>query len=129
MAVNRVLTNEEKQILQSSVRFNNECDWAIRNFSSFWSSTDGTVISSQIGNVGYQAWFKNHIFSVGTMISGIDDPNITMTFCVLAKGMNLWDNSISPFNVDTVINYMILNSKFEELSTMYVSLKTQSIIF
>lgn len=129
MAVNRVLTNAEKEQLQSSTRFKSEADWAIRNFASYWSSTDQGQIGTQIGQVGYENWFKNHIFATDKMQSGINDPDISLTFLVLAKGMNLWDSAVIPFNIDTVIDYMIANSKFDELATGYASLKTQSILF
>ncbi len=129
MAVNRVLTAEEKQTLQVSSRFLDHCNWAVRDFSSYWSSKDGTLINSQIASVGYEAWYKNHTFATGVMTNGVVDPSIKTTFLVLAKGMNLWDSAITPFDADVAIDYMIANAKFDELSTGYVALKTQSVIF
>jgi|SRR6478609_5932795 len=126
---NRVLTSAEKEILQTNARFQSECNWSVKNFASYWSTTVNVTIASQITSVGYPTWFRNHIFSTNVMTSGFNDPSASQTFTVLAKGMNLWDNAVTPFNPDTVIDYMIANNKFEELATPYVVLKTQSIIF
>lgn len=129
VAINRVLTSAEKEVLQSNARFISECQWAVRDFAAYWSSTDGGTIGNQIGAVGYATHYKNHTFAVGVMTSGFNDTTVGQTFTILAKGMNLWDSAVTPFNADIVIDYMIANGKFEELAISYVALKTQSIIF
>ena len=124
-AINRVLTNEEKQILQSNSQFIYECQWALKNFASFWA--DAADANTKVGQVGYTQWAKNYVWASRSLenISTIDNNSqIPLEFAVLLKGMNLWDSAVTPFNAATVVTYMVANGKFDELATAWVSSKT-----
>ena len=129
MAVNRVLSAVEKDQMIASTEFVNQCLWAVRDFSSYWASTDQGQIGTQIGVAGYEGWYKRHTFATGVKESGFNNTAAATDFMFLAKGMNLWDSAIVPFDVTTCIAYMISASKFEELATAYVDLKTESVRF
>lgn len=124
-AINRVLTNEEKQILQSNSAFIYECQWALKNFASFWA--DAADANTKVGQVGYTQWAKNYVWASRTLdnISMVDNNSqIPSEFAVLLKGMFLWDSAVTPFNASTVVTYMVANSKFDELATAWVTSKT-----
>src|SRR5690349_14896823 len=111
MAVNRVLTSDEREILLTSTRFQNQASWALRDFASFWSNASDA--NTKVGQVGYEQWAKNWIWSsrILNTPSSIQNIGVYLDFVILSKGMLLWDSAVSPFNVDTVINYMIANGK------------------
>lgn len=127
MAVDRTLTNDEREQLKDSPRFLDQSEWAVRDFAIFW--TDDTTTSARVGEVGYNKWATNRQYSAGVLYSGINDPNISLSFVTLSKNMQLWDSAITPFNVDTCIDYMISSLKFEALASAYVNIRTQTYIF
>ncbi len=138
MAVNRVLTSDEKQTMLSNQHFIDNVNWAIRDFASFWTTSDLDLIGQQIGQVGYERWFKNRLFSVAVLsvqqppspfYQSINTSDAPISYLILSKGMNLWDSAVSPFNADTVISYMTTTGKFDELTANYVALKTESVAF
>lgn len=128
MAVNRELTNAEKEILQSNVKFIDQCTWAIKNFASY--HTEDASIGAQVGAEGYIGFFKNRIFSLDVMQSGVGDAlGNAKQFAAFTKGMQLWDNAVAPFDTDVVVTYMIANNKFDEIMVKYGKLKTAAIVF
>lgn len=129
MAVDRVLTSDEREILQGSSRYASQCKWALRDFADFWNAEGD--IPTKVGNVGYQRWAKNWIYAnrIQANPATVEAPNIPTDFVILSKGMLLWDTAVTPFNVDTVINYMISTAKFEELAALYVTAQTETPVF
>lgn len=125
-AVDRVLTNAEKEVLQSNASFIRECKWALKNFASFWG--DPADANTKVGLVGYASWSDRYQWSKEVLddVTIVEsNSQIPLDFAVLLKGMTLWDNAVSPFNPETVVTYMIANNRFDELAASYVDSKTE----
>jgi hypothetical protein len=132
MAVNRVLNSDERETLLNSTRFKSQCTWALRNFASFWSNDDPSFISAQIAILNdYRRWAKNWIWANEALVADVKTTQneVFIGFDIGLKGMNLWDSAVTPFNSETVIDYMIAQSKFDELSVIYVNAKTPTAVF
>jgi hypothetical protein len=134
MAVDRPLTSDEREILQGSSRYQSQAKWSLRNFADFWNVESD--INTKVANVGYQRWAKNWIYAnrIQANTSMLNDPNIPLEFVILSKGMLLWDSAVPvPGDtgefIDTVIDYMIANNKFEEIAELYVAYKTETPVF
>jgi hypothetical protein len=134
MAVNRPLTSDEREILQSNTRYISQSKWAIRNFAAFWNIEDD--INTKVGDVGYQRWAKNWFYANKVIANThmVNDPNLPVEFVMLSKGMDLWDSAV-PVPIDetefanAVIDYMVAQNKFEELAVLYVTAKTETPVF
>ncbi len=97
-----------------------------------WSSNDPSFISARIADLGdYMRWAKNWVWANQALVSDAKttEENVFIGFDAGLKGMILWDTAISPFNADIVIQYMIDNGKFDELSVSYVNSKTPTAVF
>lgn len=131
MAVNRPLTSEEKEILVANQDYKNQVSWALRDFASTWGNPDEAQANTQVGQVGYLRWAKNYSWGARALanVTVTDDPQAPEDFGVLLKGMDLWDSAVTPFNVATVITYMVDNGKFTELAILYVNSKTPTMVF
>lgn len=129
MAVDRVLTSAEKEQLVANQDFKNQVSWSLRDFAAYWG--DPANAAGQVGGLGFDRAAKNYAWGARTAqnITISDDPQAPEFFGQLLKGMQLWDSAVTPFNVATVIEYMVEESKFEELAIMYVNLKTPTIVF
>ncbi len=129
MAVDRILTSAEKEQLVANQDFKNQVSWALRDFASYWN--DVSDANTKVGNVGYDRWAKNYSWAARAIanVTISDNPQAPEDFGVLLKGMQLWDSAVSPFDVATVISYMVSTSKFEELATNYVISKTPTMVF
>lgn len=115
----RVLNSAEKEQLKANADFINECEWAARNFASHWASDED--IAGKVGSAGYEGWAKNRILSEYILRVGIQDNDLALEFALLAKGMTLTDDAVAPFNIATVIAYMVTNNRFDELASMYMA--------
>lgn len=131
MAVNRVLTSAEKEILVANQDFKNQVSWALRDFASYWN--DVTDANTKVGSVGYDRWAKNYSWAARAIanVTITDDAQAPEDFGVLLKGMQLWDSAVNGnvMDVEVVIAYMVSTSKFEELANAYVISKTPTMVF
>lgn len=130
MAVNRVLTDEEKETLQQSARFRQMAVWSLKNFASYWK--DPADAATKITAVGADRWAKNYVWSWRALadLPMLDDNlNIPKDYTILLKGMNLWDSAVTPFDINVVIDFMLANGKFDELAGLYVNFKTPTPVF
>lgn len=130
MAVNSTLNSAQKEQLVANQDFKNQVSWSLRDFAAFFSNEDDAFIGTQVGLLGYKRWAKNYSWAARAVanVSITDVPQAPEDFGVLLKGMELWDDQV-PFDVETVIEYMVAESKFEELAIMYVNSKTPTMVF
>lgn len=132
MAVDRTLISEEKEQLVNNQDFKDQVSWALRDFAQYWSNDDPAFIAARIAELNdYKRWAKNWTWASRTVanITISDNPQAPEDFGVLLKGMLLWDTAVTPFDVATVIDYMVTTAKFEELAIAYVVSKTPTAVF
>jgi hypothetical protein len=120
----RVLTDVEKQELKSNSLFLEKCQWAIRDYASYWAihSGDGLNDTQRI------KWAKDRLKAVDITLNDTNDPSIALKFCKLAKGMQ-FNLAASPDTAANIIAAMVAGNKFEELTSMYFDMLGESVNF
>jgi hypothetical protein len=120
----RVLTSEEKESLKTDPEFLAKCEWALREYAAYWSIHDGNL-PSEAARI---KWAKDRKMSVEIHTGEISDPNLTLQFLKVGKGIQI-DLGPSPQPNNIIISALLSGSKFEEMSSLYMDLKGQSINF
>lgn len=128
--VNRVLTSDEKMTLAANARFQFLCRQAILDKAAYWTGLDGTVLPGGQTAVTLARWAKSRLKSQALIQVplAITDADVQQ-FMIFLKTMILWDNAVSPFNTDTLCNYMIAQSKFDALADNWMDQKIRYIDF
>jgi hypothetical protein len=114
-AVNRVLTSDEKATLQANPRFIAQCKQAMLDKAVYWTGQNGVNMPDSPTAI---RWAKSRLYGNGLISnpSSLSNGAIVQQFIIYLKNMNLWDSAVTPFNADTVIDYMIAQSKFDTLA-------------
>jgi hypothetical protein len=120
----RVLTDVEKQELKSNSLFLEKCQWAIRDYASYWAIHDGSGLDA----TGRIKWAKDRLKAVDITLNDTNDPAIALKFCKLAKGMQ-FNLAASPDTAANIIAAMVAGNKFEELTSMYFDMLGESVNF
>lgn len=111
-----VLTSEERQSLAGNSYFTEKCQWAIRDYASYWYIHDGTGLNT----ADRAKWREEFVFVKSVNRAEYSDSNLALRFVILSKGMQ--------FNVDAdptseeIIALFVANNKFDELASMYFAL-------
>lgn len=115
----RVLNDDERQKLVGNSLFTDKCQWAIRDYASYWNSHDGAGLNTN----DRLKWRKEYTYVASVVRADYGDPNLALRFVILAKGMT--------FNVDAdptseeIIALFVAGNKFEELASLYFGLIAQ----
>lgn len=120
----RVLTDVERQALQSSNEFSEKAQWAVRDYASYWSIHDGAGLS------GAQLikWVKDRLQSVSIVLNDVNDPLVALRFVKVSKGMQ-FDLGVAPVDTQVIIDAFQAGNKFEECASLYFDLQGESINF
>jgi len=127
MAVNRVLTSDEKFILQADTRFQKLCKQSILDKSLYWTGQDG---ATPPGNDRVK-WAKSRLR--GQAI--VRDPGqangstASEQFIIFLKNINLWDNAVVVFDPNVVCDYMLAQGTFDVLSDNWMDQQIRGIDF
>jgi hypothetical protein len=120
----RTLTSEEREQLKGSTRYLHLCEWAIRNYAAYWAVHDGAGFNTEAARI---EWVKNREFGATIRQYGITDNDIALKFVEESKGMQF--DIVGNFSVDSLIDYMIANNKFDEIASLYTALKMKTKLF
>jgi hypothetical protein len=69
----RVLTDDERQTLSTSETFKQKCQWAVRNYATYWSGHDGSGLTTTAQKM---KWAKDRISSVEILKNNTVDQDI-----------------------------------------------------
>ena len=113
-AVNRVLTSDEKATLQANTRFIAQCKQAMLDKAVYWTGQNGVNMADSPTAI---RWAKSRLYGNGLISNPSSLSNtVVQQFIIYLKNMNLWDSTVTPFDADMVIDYMIAQSKFDILA-------------
>lgn len=120
------LTTDQRVNLEGNARFQNLVRMAIYNQANYWVGLDG---SSVPGNDRIR-WAKSRLLSAGIINNptAIDFQSYLKQFVIKLKDIPVFDNANS-YDEDAVLNYMLANSKFDELADNVFNLRIQRIEF
>lgn len=125
---NRVMSMEEKLTLSTDDTFQAKCKQAIRDFATFWYTTDGAGIATEAERI---TWVKNRMLSVAIVQNPIvseDGQTIAWFFLNAAKG-KVYDLATSPVSASVLIAAWDAASSFEEFVNDYFKIKGEEINF
>jgi hypothetical protein len=121
----RVMAQEEKLNLSTDTDFIEKCKQAVRDYSAYWSTHDGSGFSTEAERI---TWAKNRILGVGVMKNPIVSENgntLAWFFLNAAKGKQ-YDLAASPVSNPTLIAAWIAANSFEEFVAQYFAIKGNS---
>lgn len=121
------LTTDQRVNLEGNSRFQSLVRMAIYNQANYWRGMDGTNINNATDAA---RWAKSRYLSVGIIQNpnGIDFTSWLKQYVIILKDIAVVDNE-APYSEEEVINYMLDNAKFEELSDLVFNLRIQRIEF
>lgn len=111
----RVMTSKEKEKLLTNAEFKSRCEWAIRDYASYWSIHDGSGLSTEADRI---KWAKDRLFGVAIVTNGITDPNVTLKFLTAAKGKQ-FSLPAGEQEVDTLLAAWNTANTYEEMTSEY----------
>lgn len=112
----RVLTASERGLLVTHTVFREKCEWAIRDYASFWKAHDGASLNT----TERAKWRREYEVVKRVVAATYQDNTLALRFVILAKGMQ--------FNLDSdptdaeIIELFVSTGKFEELASLYFDL-------
>lgn len=121
------LTTDQRVNLEGNARFQALVRAAIYNQANYWRNIDGT----NIADAGDAArWAKSRYLSVGIIQNpnGIDFTSWLKQYIIILKDIAVVDDE-EEYTEDGVIDYMLENSKFDELSDLVFNLRIQKVEF
>lgn len=120
------LTNDQRVQLEGNARFQDLVRMAILNQANYWRGQDG---SSPPANDRIR-WAKSRLLSTGIVLhpTSQDYTSWARQFIIILKDMLVYDNG-QAYDEDNVLDYMLANSKFDELADLVFNLRILSIEF
>lgn len=115
----RVLNDDERQQLVAHTLFTQKCQWAIRDYASYWNGHDGTGLSTN----ERLKWRREYAHVSSIVRADYTDPNLTLRFLILAKGMTFAVDA-DPTS-EEIIALFVSGNKFEELASLYFDMVAQ----
>lgn len=115
----RVLTEEERAALIVNSDFKQKCEWAIRDYASYWNDHDGSGLDA----AGRTKWRREYQTVRWVVRAEYNDGNLALRFVILAKGMQ-FNLGASPTDAQ-IIALFVSGNKFDELASKYFELVTQ----
>jgi hypothetical protein len=122
----RVLTDEERESLKSNGTFLYRAEWAVRNYAEYWSAHDGAGLANT--EAARIKWAKDRILSVNIVLGGVNDPQLTLRFINISKGMQFTIGA-APQPAETIIAAFIADNRFDEIAGTYFTLLGDGINF
>lgn len=120
----RVLTSQEKESLKTDPQFIASCEWALREYAAYWAIHDGNLPSES----ARVKWAKDRKMSVEIHTGEISDPILALQFLKVGKGIQV-DLGAAPVDNIVIIEALLAANKFEEMASLYMDLKGDSINF
>lgn len=120
------LTNEQRVAIKNNTRFQNLVRMGVYNQANYWKGQDGANLAAAAA----KRWAKSRYLSVGIMANptAIDFVGYLEQYIIAMKTMAVFENSAA-YNEGTVIDYMIANNKFDELSDIVFDVRIERIEF
>lgn len=122
---NRVLTEPERQSLLGSSAFLEKCQWAVRDYATYWSGHDGSGLSTESDRIN---WAKDRQLSISILKNGVNDSHLVEVFLNASKGREFLLNA-SPESVSTLVSAWDSSSAFEEFVAQYFRILGDNINF
>lgn len=119
----RVLTDQERESLKSHAGYKYQAEWAARNYGAFWAVNDGASATTEALRI---KWAKDRICGVDVIQADLNDPDISIKFLKLGKGIQV-DIGAAPVPADDIVTALLAANKFEEMSSMYFDMKGEGI--
>lgn len=121
------LTTDQRVALEGNSRFQSLVRMAIYNQAIYWKNIDGTNLNTA---EDLARWAKSRSLAVGIIQNpnGIDFTSWVKQYVIILKDIAVVDNE-APYSEEEVINYMLDNAKFDELSDLVFNLRIQRIEF
>lgn len=117
-AQSRVLTQTEKEMLRVDPVFKMQCEWAIKEYATYWSIQTGVGCATETDCLN---WAKKRLLSVHVLTKGIQNfGEITTADIFLdgAKAKQLDYGAGDPSSV-VIIQEWLDNNTFEEMADYY----------
>lgn len=115
----RVLTEEERDNLVNDIDFQKKCQWAIRDYASFWIGHDGSGLSTD----DRFKWRREYALIKTVWNANYVDPLLSARFIILAKGMQF--NIAATPTVEEIIAQFVATGAFESLASQYFDMLTK----
>lgn len=126
MAVNRVLTSDEKFTLQADSRFQNLCNQAVLDKALYWTQQTGINLGTEVLS---SRWAKSRLRGQAIVRDPGQTNSPAQQFIIFLKNIQLWDSAITPFNTTTVCDYMLAQSTFDTLADDWMDEQIRGIDF
>ncbi|HQQ81950.1 MAG TPA: hypothetical protein PK059_02115 [Cyclobacteriaceae bacterium] len=127
MAVNRVLTGDEKFTLQNDARFQNLCKQAVYDKAMYWTGLNGVNMADAATAA---RWAKSRLRSQAIVVNPSQvNGNVAQQFILFLKNIQLWDNAVVPFSASTVCDFMAANSIFDTLADNWMDTNIRGVDF
>lgn len=113
----RVLTQQEKDSLKNDPVFKLQCEWAVREFASYWSLQTGVSCATEVECI---AWAKNRLLSIHVLTKGVPQMNISLTevFLNAGKGKELAYGA-NPTTLEITQLWLSAPNEFEEFAAEF----------
>jgi hypothetical protein len=118
----RILTQQEKQILQGSSDFTEKCQWAVRDYSATWANNSGAGLD----DTQRIKWVKDRLQAKAIIKNDISDSSIALTFVKLGSDLFL-DLPVTQATIQEMITSIEPSMGF--LASKYFDLKGLDINF
>lgn len=113
----RVLRQGEKDSLMVDPVFKFQCEWAVREFATYWSVHPGVGCATEAECI---AWSKNRQLSVHVLTKGLPQMSIGLTEVFLngSKGKELVYGN-DPTNMQIIQLWLSSPNEFEEFASEF----------
>jgi hypothetical protein len=122
----RVLTDDERQTLSTSETFKQKCQWAVRNYATYWSGHDGSGLTTTAQKM---KWAKDRISSVEILKNNTVDQDIAIRFLNASKAKTFSGLSAAPASEASIIAAWVTANTFDEFVSQYFDLIADDIDF
>jgi hypothetical protein len=127
------LTNDQRIAMKANSRFQILVRFSIYNQANYWKNIDG---ANPVDAAAAQRWAKSRFLSYGIIQNptGIHFESWLEQYVIILKDIAVVDNVANPDPeaagfYDSVLDYMIENSKFDELADLVFNLRIQKVEF
>lgn len=120
------LTSDQRVNLENNTRFQDLVRIAILNQSNYWRGQDGTNPPGS----DHIRWAKSRFIATGIVLypTSQDYASWARQFIIILKDMLVYDDS-QQYSEDLVLDYMLANSKFDELADLTFNLRILKVEF
>lgn len=121
------LNTDQRVNLEGNSRFQSLVRAAIYNQANYWRSIDGTALNNAND---LARWAKSRFLAIGIIQNptAIDFASWLKQYVIILKDIAVFDDT-QEYSEEEVLNYMLANGKFDELSDLVFNLRIQQISF